>query len=326
LELSDLIDRPELRAATHPAFIFLNRVRLVLDKIRTSEVLSRIFSTGYSNVTQKNDIETIKHNQVENFILLRKEKRLGLSAEKDYHFRLITREEHNAITMANEALTEEIKAAKTDPVKRKQARENRNRFTSLKFTKIKYLQMQDPDCKEYFKTTKYKKSFELKRDLDGVELEFLKEAHIGGVKKTLREDEVCLRSKSKVPLEADAVKVANFMLSLAATNPEPHIPAPDYLFNSDTCPDSPEIESLKRDIHKETNVPLAKLLSTQSSVMSYRMHLFAQQLIHFGSYKNRRGTFYVANTGIKNICCLIAGTRSKPSTDPGVPFLFFWVY
>jgi len=135
-----------------------------------------------------------------------------------------------------------------------------------------------------------------------------------------------LKEKSKtLPLDSllcDEMNTFIDKVSITSEIKEPNI-YPEFLLNSDKIDDHNFIENLKKIMHKEMN-PLLELLSNLIIFrIAYRNFLISRELYMLGSFKGRTGHYYIFNTGIKNISCLLIGQSMRQGSDPGVCFLFF---
>jgi hypothetical protein len=319
INLCEKIYTGGLNCGYSPAFSFLSTIITKVVKIKHNEPAYNIFVTGYPDSSTKQICKQHKEEIVQAYL----EKKAVINSkpgeEVKYAYRILTDEER----IAHLAYKEEVQRQKKESGSKEKTDKDKKNRNIMSFSRAKLLQCTQP--REVLSLALHHKTICISEHFINARV-FYEEAHVGMKKKELRKpihtDEV-RRSKSLIPDTQDHAVTENLLYEWSEPSLNPHIPAPDFLFSSDQCEDQITIMNLKQEIHKASTPALKTLLQTKWAEYSYRCHLFAQQMIHFGSYANRKGHFFLCNTGIKNVCCLVAGTNKKPSTDPGVPFLFF---
>jgi hypothetical protein len=318
LDLCDTIYTCGIGQSMDPAICFLQTVVIKIMKIKYNQAAENIFKTGFPDEDSRKICKAYKSEQERVYIEKKIEKNPSAYSNVKYSYRVLPDDERAAYLKFRE------EQAKQDAESRdKSNKEERRRYNNyMSFSRAKLLTCTQP--KTVTSLTLHHKSIRISEHYSNARV-FFEQAHIG-LKKMLKQKpdfDTTFKSKSLIPHPQDHAATQDLLYDWSNPSTENHIPAPDFLFTSASCPDNPTIMNLKEDIHKESTPVLQRILGTKWAEYSYRSHLFAQQLIHFGSLSNRKKTFYLCTTGLKNVCCLVAGTTHKPSTDPGVPFLFF---
>jgi hypothetical protein len=297
-----------------PAFCFLYEILKKIMDLEQNEQATSIFKTGYPDAQTKTTCLQYKVD-IEKQYIERSEKEKGV--KRDKAIRILTEQERKEYKIYLEA-----KAKQEEADKETISLQSKKYNNIFKFSRSKFIQsLVSTDVTNY---TLHHKC--IKQGLyDASAKTFFEEAHIS-FKKPLKEElpfNFEKKSKSLIPMPEDHACVEKLLYDWSEQSTDTHIPAPDYLFTSKDCHDNLNIMNFKEIIHQESNPTLRLLLGTKWAEFAYRSSLFAQQLIHFGSFTNRFKHFFFCTTGIENVCCIAAGTKHKPSTDPGVPFLFF---
>jgi hypothetical protein len=313
-----------------PAFDFLAELADQAATLESIDDAKNVFVNGYLNDKHKKLIKTFKSMQEQQYISVKIEKKT-----LNKTFRVLTPEEAK---LENE-VREELVRQKAENEKKSRPLEDKTKihYKKRKISAADYTEnikefnshtyLLSTASPQVLELTQYHKALFKKVFSSELAGKFLEEAKIG-FKKELRPPERLSgnnKSKSIVPVVEDYLVVVDFLAHLSTKTTKSHIPSPDFLFSSETCLDDHNIMKLKEQIHKESNPILLTLLNTQAAQYAYRLHLFAQQVIHLGSFSNRLNQFSIVTTGLSNMALIVAGTKHKPSTDPGVPFLCFGI-
>jgi hypothetical protein len=328
LELLRKVGSMPLRLPNIPAFDFLAELSDTAQVIDSNPDAKNVFVTGYLDEKHKNIVRTFKSMQEQQYISVKTEK-LGKK-----HYKILTPEEAR---LENE-VRDELLRQKSEQEKQAQAGvETKIHYKRRKISAADYTEniktfnshtyLLSIASTDVLNLTQYHKAIFKKNFTTDTAQKFLEEAKIG-FKKDLRPPNRLsgeTKSKSVIPNIEDFLLVGEFLTDFSSPTLKSHIPSPDYLFSSSTCQDDYGIMKMKERIHQESNPCLLTLLSTQAAQYAYRLHLFAQQVIHLGSFSNRLKQFSIVTTGLENMALIVAGTKHKPSTDPGVPFLCFGI-
>jgi len=298
---------------TNPGFAFLKDIAINGSKIGNNQKTRNIFFTNYPDPQTKIDIENIKQKKQRQYLLLRADRIENRTGKKPFtHFETVSLEElasdqrlddffQNGVLIENKIIPK-LTDNNLKPGELKAKRKN----SIVKFSRYNYLRHILNEESEILKLCSYHKSMQLPKLSSGDSFNFFENVHIGKGKldkhkKKLKKMENLLKpSESLFFTEKESIPVQRFMQEMAQGTPKiNHIHFPDYLITSKFCPDDPKIMDLKQEIHKGTNKVILTMLQTHMAEYSYRSHLFAQQLIHLGSFSNRPKNLLLYNNGFR---------------------------
>jgi hypothetical protein len=312
---------PDFEDIEISSFCFLKLLRRKAELVLSSNELTSIYNIGFPNEETRRTYMNLRKDKKDKTFLVNAEYMYFYTNQVNDLEAEIDRLSNEVESGPNEMLIDALNSSKKslDYFKENFKPNEQNHVSA---TKRHLIAMHTP-LKYSDWHSKYHKSLSIAKPSKGsFAYDFY--VHSGINAKLLLKDQKPLHqsSKSCKLQDVDFNSFKDFLYSLAI-EAEDRTHKPKYLFDSSDIIDHPHIKEVKSKLHEEGNPKLISLLGTRAAQFAYRYSLFANELLHLGSFSNRKGNYFVFSTGLSNIFCCAAGTKHKRDTDPGVPFFFF---